>query len=128
MLRVLGLCAALALCGCQTMDEVTGDSALAGQPIDSALALYGPWEEYAVIDGKPIYIWRRHYTSTTPPAEIASGTAASAATATRISGPTDYYCELRVEMGFRRLISRSLMQGYPDACRMFSVRYRNTKN
>ncbi|WP_334162095.1 hypothetical protein [Phenylobacterium sp.] len=106
MLRALGIAAFAALAGCQTLGEVSGGSALSGQELDTAVGLYGPWAEYLVLDGKRTYVWRRHYVAEDKP----------------------YFCELRVEMGFRRTISTSTLQGYPDACRLFAVRYRTANN
>lgn len=91
----------LGLSACASAGEVTGSDALSGQPLEAAISLYGPYENFLVLDGRPTYIWRRRYE--------AEG--------------KEYFCELRAEMGFRRQISRSLMQGFPDACRLFSVRF-----
>jgi len=106
MLRALGIAALVAVAGCQTVSEVGGDSALSGQELDTAVGLYGPWQEFLVLDGKRTYVWRRHYLAEEKP----------------------YFCELRVEMGFRRTISRTFVQGYPEACRLFAVRYRTANN
>lgn len=106
MRHALLLTTILGLAACSTVSEVTGDSALSGHDLDAAVGLYGPWEDFVVLDGRPTYIWRRHY----------------------VDQKKNYYCELRVEMGFRRTISRSTMQGFPDACRLFSVRYKSNLN
>lgn len=106
MRLILAITAAVLLTGCSTVREVTGNSAIDGQPLDAAVAIYGPWEQLVVLEGVQTYIWRRHYTAESK----------------------DYYCELRVETGYRKTISRSVMQGFPDACRLFSVRYRAKVN
>jgi hypothetical protein len=98
---VAAVAAALGLAACSTLKEVGGETALSGQQLDAALGLYGPYSQFMQIDGKPTYVWRRHYTA----------------------DAQDYYCELRIETGYRRTISASVMQGYPQACRLFSVRY-----
>jgi hypothetical protein len=106
--QILVLAAAAALCGCATTAAITGDTAFSGKDLDAAIGLYGPWEDHVVLNGIETYIWRRHYTDA--------------------AKKQDYYCELRVQMGFRNLISRSLMQGYPAACDLFSIRYTNAVN
>ena len=68
-----------------------------------AVNLYGPWDSQMTIGATPIYVWRRHYTASDTKQE--------------------FYCELRVEMGFRRTISSSQMQGYPAACNLFGIKY-----
>ena len=103
---IAAVAAALGLGACSTLKEVGGESALSGQQLDAAVGLYGPYAEYLVLAGKPTYVWRRLY-----PVDA-----------------LDFYCELRVETGYRRTINRSLMQGYPAACQMFSVRYRSQNN
>lgn len=107
MLRAIGIAAFVTLAGCQTLGEVSGGSALSGQELDTAVGLYGPWAEFLVLDGKRTYVWRRQYVA---------------------DDRKPYFCELRVEMGFRRTISGSTLQGYPEACRLFAVRYRTANN
>lgn len=103
MRRILLTLTALCLAACGTVGEAGGESALAGQDIGAAVGIYGPWETFAVLDGKPTYIWRRSY----------------------VAEEKTLFCELRIELGFRRAISRSSMQGFPDACRLFGVRYKS---
>jgi hypothetical protein len=107
MRRIL-LIAVLAagLAACETVSEATGGSSLEGQDLGAAVGIYGPWDDYVILEGKPTYIWRRRYE--------ADGQA--------------YYCEMRVEMGFRRTIRGSRMQGFPDACRLFSTQYKTKLN
>jgi hypothetical protein len=104
--RLIVPLALAALAGCANGSTIGGDSALTGQDLQAAVGLYGPWDTQVELDGVPTYIWRRHYTDPE----------------TR----TERFCELKVEMGFRRLISRSQMQGYPAACELFSIRYQST--
>lgn len=78
----------------------SGPSHLTGQELDAAVALYGPWAEQIELDGKPLYIWRRRL----------------------IQNGAPRYCELRVELGFRKIIRQATMQGLADACRLFAVR------
>ena len=106
MRRVFVICAVLTLAGCATKAVVSGDSTLSGKDIQMAVNLYGPWDSQMTIDDTPMYVWRRHYT--------ASDT------------KQDFYCELRVQMGFRRTISSSQMQGYPAACDLFGIKYTST--
>lgn len=88
----------LALAGCQSIEN--GPSRLEGQNLDAAMALYGPWTEQTLIDGRPLYIWRR----------------------TLIAGGQPYVCELRLETGFRDAISKAYLQGVPDACKLFALK------
>lgn len=99
MKPVLALCAALVLASCAS--TINGPSRLAGQEIDAAVALYGPWADEIEFEGRPLYIWRRAL----------------------VEGGTAYYCELRVELGFRTVIRRAFLQGTPEACKLFAVRY-----
>ena len=80
---------------------INGPSRLAGQELDAAVALYGPWAEEVELEGEPNYIWRR----------------------TLIVGDKPRVCELRVQLGFRRTIRRAFLQGQPDACQLYAVRY-----
>ena len=93
----------LALAGCATTPTVSGESTLSGKDIQMAVNLYGPWDSQMNLDGTSVYVWRRHYTSS--------------------DTHQDFYCELRVQMGFRRTISSSQMQGYPAACDLFGIKY-----
>jgi hypothetical protein len=95
----------VALAGCGTTNVVSGESTLSGKDLQMAVNLYGPWEGKMDIDGVSTYVWRRHYT--------ASDT------------KQDFYCELRVQMGFRTTISSSVMQGYPAACNLFGITYKS---
>ena len=90
---------ALATAACAT-PGAGGESRLAGQDLDAAVGLYGPWSDSMVLNGRPTYVWRRQVT-----AEAKA-----------------YYCELHVQTGFRRTISRTTLQGFPDACRLFGAR------
>ena len=90
--------AAAALAGCQT--TVLGTSRLAGQDLDAAVALYGPWSDQIQLKGRQVYIWRR----------------------TLIAAGNPEVCEFRVELGFRRQISRAYMQGVPAACQLYAVK------
>jgi hypothetical protein len=98
--RLLPALLTLALAGCAT-NAVEGTSALTGRELDSAVSLYGPWAEVIDVDHQRIYIWRRH----------------------AVQNGTDYYCEMRVEMGFRQTIARALTRGYPVACDLFKVQF-----
>jgi hypothetical protein len=105
MYRLVPIAALLALAACATPAAVSGDSRLAGQDIQAAVALYGPWAEEVTLQGQRLYIWRRHFRAA--------------------GGASDVYCELRVETGYRTTISRSQMQGFPAACNLFSIRYQS---
>jgi hypothetical protein len=80
----------------------TGRSGLEGQQLDAALSRYGFWSERVTTEGTPTYIWRRSL----------------------MADERAYFCELRVETAFRQTISRSVVQGFPDACRLFAQRTR----
>lgn len=95
------LASTLALAGCASTSN--GPSRLAGQELDAAVALYGDWAESVEIYGHPTYIWRR----------------------TLIAGDQHLVCELRVELGFRKTIRRAFLEGQPDACKLYAVRYEN---
>lgn len=105
MLRISTLAVLLALSACATATDIDPDTALSGKELDTALAIYGPWQQRLVLSGRPTYIWRREL----------------------IEGEEHYFCELAVETGFRQIISRSHMQGYPRACLLFDVRFENQK-
>jgi hypothetical protein len=92
------LALAVPLCACAAV--VNGPSRLAGQELDAAVALYGPWAEQVDLDGETNYIWRR----------------------TLIVDGSPHVCELRLQLGFRTTIRGAAMQGLPDACRLYAVR------
>ena len=94
----------IVLAGCAS--TVNGPSRLAGQDIDAAVALYGEWAEQITLDGQPTFIWRR----------------------TLLVNGQPRVCELRVQLGFRRTISRAFMQGLPDACQLYAVRSESLTN
>ena len=102
MLRALGLAALLAaLSACTTTFEGERPSTLYGQHLDAAVALYGPWSDTLRIGGRQYYLWRR-----------------------RVETPEgDVFCELRLEITSRRLIARRFLQGYPDACALFTAKF-----
>lgn len=95
----LAISLALATAACGTIPEAARQG-LAGQDIDAAIGLYGPWEDHMVLGGRSTYVWRRRLEA----------------------DATAYYCELHVETGFRRIISTTQMQGFPSACRLFALR------
>lgn len=101
MLRLGGLGAALLLGACATTFEGERPSALYGQHLDAARALYGPWQAQFTVDGRRYYLWRRS-------ARTADG---------------EVFCELRLEITAHGLIARRFMQGYPDACDLFTARF-----
>lgn len=89
------------LAGCATSFEGERPSSLYGQHVDAAVALYGPWQEQMMLEGKRYYLWRR--SAETP------------------EGPR--YCELRLEITPKQLIARRLLQGYPQACDLFTAHF-----
>lgn len=97
---------ALAVSACATAFEGEKPSALYGQHIDAAVALYGPWAEQLTMEGRRYYLWRRK-------AETADG---------------EQYCELRFEVTAKQQIARRLLQGYPLACELFTARFVPTEN
>ncbi|WP_165830594.1 hypothetical protein [Phenylobacterium soli] len=98
-LFVLASALALALGGCAS--TTSGPSRLTGQELDAAVALYGPWADQVEVKGQTRYIWRRSL----------------------LTNGQSTYCELRVELGFRRTIRRAYLEGFPAACELFAVRY-----
>jgi hypothetical protein len=119
MIRFLAIACAVALSGCASaagsagrdsivdghlaagqgpIGVATARSGLEGKQLDAALGRYGSWSERLTMEGRPTYIWRRSL----------------------VADKQAYFCELRVETAFRQTISRSVMQGYPDACRLFA--------
>lgn len=100
-MRFLALAISLFLAGCATTPVLDAPTALNGKELETALNLYGRWDERVVLDGKPHYIWRRAV----------------------VLGGKSYYCELRAEAGFRNTIKASIVEGYPAACGLFSVQY-----
>lgn len=101
MIRKMAIACAIVVAGCAGTGAATATDSLEGQQLDAATGRYGAWAQQMNLGGKPTYIWRRSYVADNQP----------------------YYCELRIETGFRQTISRTSMQGYPDACRLFAVRY-----
>ena len=89
----------LAVSACATV--VNGPTRLMGENLDAATGLYGPWSEQVDLEGRPMYIWRRKL----------------------ITPVGDRFCELRVRLGFRQTIAKAYLQGFPDACKLFAVRY-----
>jgi hypothetical protein len=86
------------LAGCQA--SVNGPSRLAGQELDAAVGLYGPWADQFEIKGQPTYIWRR----------------------TLVRNGAPEVCELKVELGFRQTIRAVSMRGVTEACRLYALR------
>jgi hypothetical protein len=101
MKRWLVFVLAAALGACASVGN--GPARLAGQELDAAVALYGPWTEQIELAGQPTYIWRR----------------------TLVAGDVSHVCELRVQLGFHRTIRTAVMQGLPDACALYAVRVEN---
>jgi hypothetical protein len=101
MRRTATLLALLLLAGCTSVRELDPETALSGKDLDSAVGLYGPWEQKLTRNGRPTFVWRRHL----------------------VEGDAHYYCEMSVEMGFRQTISHSYMLGFPRACELFNVRF-----
>lgn len=91
----------LLLSACATAFEGEAPSALYGQHSDAAVALYGRWDEAVTLQGRRYYLWRRSV-------ETADGL--------RV-------CELRLEITPKQLIARRLIQGYPEACELFTARF-----
>src|SRR5690349_9219913 len=100
-MRYIALAISLFLAGCATTSVVDAPTALNGKDMETALNLYGRWDQRVVLDGRPHYVWRR---------------------AVVLNSQT-YYCELRAEVGFRNTIKSSIVEGYPAACGLFSVQY-----
>lgn len=98
----LSVLAAGLLGGCVSL--VPGEEAVTGQPVDAAVALYGPWAQEALIQGRTVYIWRREVIDE--------------------KTKVPYVCELRATVGFRRTIASTVLEGYPQACELFSVSYK----
>jgi hypothetical protein len=103
MKRLLILALAAPLCACASGGAANGPARLAGQELDAAVALYGPWTEQIDLAGQPTYIWRR----------------------TLLVGEVRHVCELRVQLGYHRTIRTAIMQGLPDACALYAVRTEN---
>jgi hypothetical protein len=91
----------LLVTGCATIPTVDAPTALNGRELDTALSLYGRWDEKIVLSGRQHYVWRRGVT---------------------MNGRT-YFCELRSEVGYRNVISSTVVEGYPAACSLFNVQY-----
>lgn len=97
MKRLAALVLPILLAGCASADN--GPARLTGQDLGAAVALYGDWTEQVTLDGQPTYIWRR----------------------TLLVDGEPRVCELRVQLGFHRAITRTLLQGVPDACRLYAL-------
>lgn len=93
--------AALLVGACATVSVVEAPDALNGQDLDTALALYGRFEDRLEIGGKTYYVWRR---------------------SVEVEGK-HLACELRAEVAYRSLIRDTLLEGFAGACAQFSVRY-----
>lgn len=100
-MRFVALAVLMLLSACATAPVIDAPSALNGRELDTALNLYGRWDQRVTLEGRPHYIWRRAV----------------------ILNDNTYYCELRAEIGFRNTIQRSIVEGYPAACSLFSVQY-----
>ena len=107
--RFIGRSAALIACigvplsGCA--GTVNGPSRLAGQELDAAVALYGAWSDSIELQGQRTYIWRR----------------------TLIANGVPRVCELRVQLGFRQTIRRAFLEGQPEACKLYAVKYEQVR-
>jgi hypothetical protein len=97
---LLGLLAA----GCATVEVVDPPTALNGRELNTALNLYGQWDERLTVNNEPQYLWRRAVVSEGQP----------------------YVCELRVVVSLRNIIRAVSMEGFPEACALFSVQYKST--
>ncbi|WP_334161922.1 hypothetical protein [Phenylobacterium sp.] len=102
-MRIAALLSLGLLAGCATTTTVDAPTALSGRELDTALNLYGRWDERIVLADRPHYVWRR---------------------AVLMNGKT-YYCELRTEVAFRNTISAVAVEGYPAACSLFQVQYKS---
>lgn len=83
--------------GCATV--ATAPAYLAGKPLDSAIAQFGPWAEHRIMAGQSIYIWRAH----------------------ALDNGVDTICELQVTVAYGKTIASSAVKGYPAACGRFRV-------
>ena len=101
MIRLGALLAGLGLLLAACTSVANGASKLPGQNLDAAVALYGPWTEENTPEGQPVYIWRR----------------------TLIAAGDKKVCEMRITLGFRRTIGDVVIQGQPDACKLFAIKY-----
>lgn len=102
-MRIAALLSLGLLAGCATTTTVDATTALSGRELDTALNLYGRWDEKVVLTERPHYVWRR---------------------AVLLNGKT-YFCELRTEVAFRNTISAVAVEGYPAACALFQVQYKS---
>ncbi len=101
-MRAAALLPGLLLLGaCATAFEGEQPSALYGQHSDAAVALYGRWDDAVTLEGRRYYIWRRRVETT----------------------DGERVCELRLEITPKQLIARRLIQGYPEACQLFTARF-----
>jgi len=102
-MRIAALLSLGLLAGCATTSTVDATTALSGRELDTALNLYGRWDEKITLAERPHYVWRR---------------------AVLLNGQT-YFCELRTEVAFRNTISAVTVEGYPAACSLFQVQYKS---
>jgi hypothetical protein len=90
--------------GCATVEVVDPPTALNGRELTVAVDLYGQWDARLTIGGEPQYLWRRAVVSENKP----------------------YVCELRAFVSLRNVIRKVTMEGFPEACALFSVQYAST--
>lgn len=100
-LRLAAAAGLIVLAGCATAFEGEKPSALYGQHIDAAVALYGHWNEQVALEGRRYVLWRRRIETT----------------------DGDRYCELRLELTSKNLIARRLIRGHPTACELFQTHF-----
>jgi hypothetical protein len=93
--------AGLLVCACATAPVVDPANALNGRQLDTALSLYGPYEDRVEVDGRSYYVWRK---------------------VVEVEGQ-HLGCELHVEVAYRSTIRSTRLDGYAGACSGFSVRY-----
>jgi hypothetical protein len=95
------LAAGLLLVACATAPVIDAPDALNGRELDTALGLYGQYDDRIVVSGKNYYVWRK----------------------TIEVGGQHLGCELRAEVAYRTVIRETLLEGFAGACAQFSVRY-----
>ena len=93
--------AALLLCACATAEVVDAPTALNGRDLNTALGLYGQYQDRVEVSGRTYYIWRK---------------------TVQVDGQ-HLSCELRAEVAYRSTIRSTYLEGYEGACNGFSVRY-----